>query len=233
MDLFKKFPDYLTGSSTIPYIRWQDANFGRNQLYFSITAIDIAGTDLTTVAGIWAIDLKTEALRMVNKITPDGYTGIVRMVAERPSANSSSPTDGLLGNGLQCAWYISGVGTPGVAVAQTSPYTAYESYLHTEMIPVGTFLDPFTPSQIEWKTSAPLVAGEGIRISYRTNITEAFTQLGESTTAGAISDLFKANFQKVQWVQFKVELKSTATTPSYTRLTEMRIRDWPSGKGMK
>lgn len=227
IDLYKKFPDYLTGVQS-PFYRWQDANFGRNQLYFALTATDMSGTVITTLGGLWAIDLETDALRMINKTTNTGYAATVRMVADRPSSNSGVPAFGVRGNGLQLGWYNGS--TVGLDVATVgTPYSGYESYIQTEMIPVGTFLDPFTPSQFEWKTSAPLVSGEGVRISYRENITASFTQIGESLTAGAISDLYQTNFQKVQWAQFLIELKSTASTPSYTRLTEVRIRDWPSG----
>jgi hypothetical protein len=228
VDLYKKFPDYIVGALN-PIIRWQDANFGRNQLYFALTATDMDATAINTLAGIWAIDLDTDALRMINKTTNTAYQGTVRMVSERPPSNSGSPTLGIKGNGLQVGWYEST--TVGVDVATTgTPYTNYEAYIQTDMIPVGTFLDPFSPSQIEWKTSVPLVAGESVRVSYRSNLSESFTVVGTSSTAGQLSDYYQANFQKVQWVQFLIELKSTASTPSYCRLTEMRVRDFPSGK---
>lgn len=228
IDIYKKIPDYLTGVIS-PVIRWQDANFYRNQLIFSFTATSNAVATLNTVSGCWAIDLDTDALRMQNKTTNTGYTGTTAMVVDRsPSSPSNIVATGVAGTATVVGWY-SGT-TYTVDIGTTSPYTNYESYLHTEIIPVGTFLDPFTPSQIEFKLSAALVSGEGIKISYRTNITESFTLISETTTVGAISDYYKANFEKVQWVQFLVETKSTASSPSYTRLTEMRIRDWPSGK---
>lgn len=230
MDLFKKIPDYLTGSLNTLY-NWEDASFARNQLYFSFIAKSPAGTTLDTVAGAWVIDLDNDALRMLNKVSTSGYAGVVRMITPRPPSNSGSPTSDIVGQNITMGWYENN-GNSVISVSSADPYTNYESYLDTELIPVGTFLDPFTPSQIEWKTSAPLVAGEEVRISYRPYGSGSWTVIGTSTTAGNVSDLFKANFQKVQWVQFRAETKSTATTPSYTRLTEIRVRDWPSGKNM-
>lgn len=227
IDLYKKVPDYLTGAIS-PYITWQDANFSRNQLLFGFTATSNAAATLTTTSGAWAIDLDNDTLRMINKTSNSGYAGTSRMVIERPTGNSSSPTLGLVGTALSIGWFSSG--TYNVDIPSTTPYTNYESYIDTEMVPVGTYLDPFTPSQIEWKTSAPIVSGEGVAIYYRTNISDAFVAIGESTTAGALSDVYQTNFQKAQWVQFRLYVKSTASSPSYTRLTEMRIRDWPSGK---
>jgi len=227
IDLYKKVPDYLTGTIN-PYITWRDANFSNNQLIFTFYARNNADTILTTVAGAWLIDLQTDALRMLNKTTNSTYAGITMMAVPRPPA---SVNDNPTGTGLAVGWYDST--TYVVDVGTTAPYTTYETFIEHEMIPVGTFLDPFTPSQIEWKTAAPLVAGEGVKIYYRKNITDSFTLIGESTTAGFVSDLFQTNFEKAQWVQLRSERKSTATTPSFNRLTEVRIRDWPSGKNAK
>lgn len=230
IDLYKKIPDYVTGLVN-PFFQWYDANFGRNQLYFAFGVRNSAGTLQDLCSGAWAIDLESDALRMLNKTSDAAYAGTVRMVTPRPGNNTGSATSGVVGNSIAIGYYNSTASYIDYSTAV--PYTNYESFLHTEMIPVGTVLDPFTPSQIEWKTSAPLVSGEGVRISYRTNIAANFTQIGESTTAGEISGLFQTNFEKAQWVQFLVETKSTSSTPSYARLTEIRVRDWPSGVNNK
>lgn len=247
IDLYKKVPDYITGLLN-PIFRFEDANFARNQLYFSITATTSAGSASNTVAGLWAIDLDTDAMRMLNKTSDAAYTGTVRMVSPRPSTSSGSPTSGIFGNNIQIGWY--GSSTSSIDVSTALPYTNYESFMELEIIPVGTYLDQFTPSQVEWKTSAPLGAGgtsESIRISYRTNLYEAYTILGTTTATGttvvgsttgtttgyAGSDYYTASFENVQWLQLKVELSSNATTPTYNRITEIRIRDWPSGKNSK
>lgn len=224
IDLFKKVSDYITGTIN-PYFQWLDASFGRNQLYFSFQAKSNADAVLTTVAGCWAIDLESNALRLQTKTTNSTYAGSTRMVTEMPAASlSDNPT----GSAMTIGWWVDT--TYVVDVSSGSPYDTYESIIEYDMIPVGTYLDPFTPSQVEWKTSVPLVAGEGVKLLYRTNLSEAFTQIGESTTAGALSDMFQTNFEKAQWVQLRQETKSTVTTPSFVRSTEIRIRDWPSGK---
>ncbi len=232
--LYKKVSDYLTGTVR-PYIRWQDASYQRNQLYFSFIATTNADVALTTVNGAWAFDTQTDALRMLNKITNSGYSGQARMVAEMPQATLF---DQPAGTALIIGWTVST--TYGVDLGSSDPYDSYESYLETDIIPVGTYLDPFTPSQIEFKLATPLVANEAVRLSYRTNVTEAYSLIidpehpaGETSTAGLLSSMYQTNFQKAQWVQFKIETKSTASSPSYVRLTEMRVRDFPSGKNAK
>lgn len=218
---FFKISDYVTGTYN-PYYVITDANYSWGNLIFTFVAYTNSGTLLTTVGGVWAIDLETEALRMLN-VASSGYAAYCSMaVSSFPSSNRPVGTGLLLGgNSTDYATYF-------VDVGSSNPYTSYETYIDTEIIPVGTFINPFSPSQIEWKTSTLLVANEGVKISYRTNLTDGFTLIGETTTAGVMSDNYKANFQKAQWVQFRVNTKSTATTPSYARVTEVRIRDYPN-----
>lgn len=220
VEIYKKIPDYLTGVVS-PYIIWRSAYSSRNQLYFGCQAETNALTVQTTMAGVWAIDLDSGALRMITKISNSGYTGITAMITETGNRTSLQVP---AGNGLIVGWTVST--TFSIDIPSSNVYTSYEAYIDTDMIPVGTFLNPLTPAQIEWKTSAPLVSGEAVRISYRKNITDSFTLINSSTTAGAISDMYQVNFQKAQWTQLRVELSSTNSSPSYTRLTELRIRDF-------
>jgi len=243
IDLFKKIPDYVTGI-TNPYITWRDASYGRNQLYCGFTASSNVGTTLTSTAGAWAIDIDTRALRLLNKITNSGYSGSTNMVVQMPKSSVTSVADSAnaVGSGIVMGWNISST-SYGVDVPDDEPYQALESYIDTDMIPVGTYLNPLSPSQIEWKTSVPLGANgtaETITVYYRTNLFDSFTLLGTTTATGtsvvgsttgttttsAVSDYYQANFQKAQWVQFRVAMSSNATTPTYNRLTELRIRDF-------
>ncbi len=237
-DLFKKVSDYVTGAST-PYFRWWDASFARNQLLFSFTATLNAGTALTTVNGAWAIDVTSEALRMMNKITNSGYAGQSNMVAEGPTPSVSVQP---LGTALIIGWTVST--TYGVDVGTGTPYDSFESFIDFDMIPVGTYLNPLSPTQLEWKTAYPIGANgtaESIRIYYRKNLFDSWTLVGTTTATGTtvvgsttgtttsavgISDYYVANFEKAQWIQLRVEMSSNATTPTYNRLTELRLREW-------
>lgn len=238
VELYKKLPTYITGNVN-PYIQFKDASYARNQLYFSFTASSNADADLANVNGAWAIDLTTDSFRMKNKITNSGYSGQSTMVVEMPPASS---TDQPSGTALTLGWTVNT--TYGVDVGSSSPYQALESYIDLDMIPVGTYLNPLTPTQIEWKTSYPLGGNgtaETIKISYRTNLLDSFTQVGTTTATGtsvvgtttgtttgsyAVSDYYQTNFQKAQWIQLRVEMSSNSTTPTFNRLTEIRIRDF-------
>lgn len=209
-DLYKKIPDHIYGID--PIFDWTNCAYNKNQIYFGVSAKNNAQTDITTYAGLWAIDITTNALRCAT--LQSTMTATVSAVFAFPNTAS--------GFGLAVGWKTSS--TYGIDTATSAPYTTYVAYIETDLIPVGQFLKKKTFENIEFKLSAPLVSGEGIKISYRTNKIAAYTQIGETTTVGALSDFYLVNFDQSQWLQFKIETKSTATTPSYVRLKELRLR---------
>ena len=234
---FARIPYTVTGD-VMPYITFTDASVDRGQIYFSvITRTNADSTYNTQIAGVWALDINTKAMRLLNKITTSGYEQYTKMVAVRPARSITGTTQNA-GNSLLVGWYVNGTNTVGLDVGTGVPYTAGEAYIDTDIIPVGTFLKPFTPKQIEWKMSVPLGGNgqaETITIQYRTNLFEAFTTVDTTTSSGvnnegmpSISEVYTANFEKTQWLQFRIILTASATNPTYCRLTEIRVRDYPS-----
>ncbi len=61
-DLYKKIPDHISGID--PIFDWTNCAFSKNQIYFGVSAKNNAQTDITTYAGLWAIDITTDALRV-------------------------------------------------------------------------------------------------------------------------------------------------------------------------
>lgn len=216
VDLFKKVPDSIT-SSIDPYFAWGDVVYWKNQIYFSFTATTNAGVAINTVAGVWAIDLSTNSLRYVNQLSYGTYNGTTTVLVQ----NVLTTTPG--GSGLYIGWVNSGA--YGVDVTTSIPYTGGQSYIDFDLIPVGTFLTKKTFQNVEWKLSTPLVSGESISIYYRINITDAFSLLGTTNTAGLLSDQpYPVNFEMSQWLQLRSVLTSTASIPSLVRLREIRLR---------
>jgi hypothetical protein len=125
------------------------------------------------------------------------------------------------GYGLLMGWFTT---TGGIDKGSSSPYTGSQAYIDSDLIPVGQYLSKTTFSNIEWKLATPLVTGESVTLSYRTNVTAGYTQIGTTNTAGLLSDFYTINFDQVQWVQIRAQLTSTATTPSFVRLMEIRLR---------
>ena len=215
--LYKKVPDHLA-NTVEPYFTWGGTASNKNQLYFGVSATknDVT-TAITTYGGLWAIDTDTNAMRMVNQLSYATYAGKPTVIIPRLATTNT------VGASLYICW-DNGASGYGIDQGLSTPYTTYIAYVDSEMIPIATILQKRTFEQLEFKLTVPLVSGEGIKISYRTNITEAFTLVGETTTAGVLSDLYTNTFENVQWIQLRTETKSTASSPSFTRLKEIRIR---------
>lgn len=211
--LYKSVPDYVTGVLH-PYFFWGDAMAWREGLYFSFQAVENDGTALTSTAGVWKIDMDTGALTMGNSLSHGTYAGTVPVLL--PDILTQDPP----GAGIFAGWVNSS--TYGVDVSSLEPYQAYEARIDTDIIPVGTFIDKFMPNHFEFKLARALVAGEKIKLSARTSLTGNFTQIGETTTQ-QLSAEYDSNFQGAEWVQFRIELSSTDTDPSFIPLMEIRM----------
>lgn len=215
VDLFKKIPDGMVGYQD-PYFTWKDASYWRNQLYFSFTVSDNAGNALNSTSGLWAIDLSSGVFRYTNQLSYGTYQGTTSLIF--PNYLSLTPE----GNGLYAGW-VDGSSNPGLDIASSDPYSNSESYIVTEIIPVGDFLHQRTFNNFEFKLGRPMVSGESISLYQRENLTDSFTLIGTTTTT-TLSDKYDSNFQNVQWVQFKIITSSTDTTPSYVPLRQLIIR---------
>lgn len=225
ISLFKKFPDQLSGTEN-PFYTWGDATYLKNQLYFSVSATTNGGVAISNFAGVWAISLESQAhssvaygssagpLSLANSLSYGTYAGTVPVLLPMGNVNP-------LGNALYSGWLNS---TGGIDYSSGSPYTNYEPYIDSDMIPVGTYFNPETNAQIEYKLAKPLVTGESIRIAWRGNLTDSFTTVQTFTTVGLVADATSVNFEKQQWVQLRISMSSTASTPSYNRLREIRMR---------
>lgn len=213
--VYKKLPDHLSGTVE-PYYVWGGVTSNKNQLYFSAQVFDNSNTATSTMGGLWAIDLDTRAMRLANKLSYATYAGYATALIPN---FSSAPA----GTGLFIGWN-SGVTTFGIDTTIGTPYTGSQGYVDYDLIPIGTILKPNTPKKVEWKTSAPLVSGESVSIYYRLKFTDSYTLIFTSSTVGIFSDTANSNFLNAQWIQLRAVLNSTATNPSYTRLTEIRLR---------
>lgn len=237
--LYKKIPDHIasssgTSNSVEPYYQWGGACSNKNQLYFSARVTTNSGSDIGTInegyGGVWAIDLDSKAIRLNNKLSTNSYlTYSTAMIAQTPYSQSSNPA----GTGLYIGWFNTTNTTYGIDQTISTPYTGGQGRIDTDLIPIGTVLKPTTQGQVEFKLSAPLVDGESITLSYRQKFTDSFTGInggeegnGSWSLAGTYSGVCQnVNFQESQWIQFRVTFISTASSPSYVRLTELRARN--------
>lgn len=221
-ELYKKIPDHISGTVE-PYFTWGGACSNKNQLYFSLLAYSNSGSLLTSYGGVWAIDLDTKAIRLSNKLSYDTYGGYATTIIPNFNTNPA-------GVGLIIGWYQSG-STQGIDSTSSSPYTGSQADIDTDLIPIGTFNRPKDFTKIEYKLTRPLVSGESVvvktRLIFNTSDTGFTTALTDSTV-GNYSGVGDINFKNAQWVQFQIVLNSTASSPSFVRLKQLRILGVPS-----
>jgi hypothetical protein len=106
-------------------------------------------------------------------------------------------------------------------------YTGYGAYAESPLYPVGTPLAKRGFSQLEFQLVRPLATGQGIKIKYRTNLTDSFTELGTYIYSGTVTSTTKvigartsfndtAKIPDCEFIQIRVELttgENSNTTP--------------------
>lgn len=218
---YSKIPDHISGGLD-PVFTWQNCAYFKNQIYFGVSATTNLGTSFVDYSGLWAIDITTNALRVPMLMSTS--TSVASAVYADATNNQ--------GYSLTVSWkkYTTPPttgGTFGIDVSSSTPYTDYVGYTETDLIPVGTYLKKKTFDGIEFKLSHPLKNGEGIRISYRSSKDATYgtpIEILGTSTYNPLSDFIPVSFDQSQWAQFKIEQKSIANSPSFTRLYELRLK---------
>jgi len=224
VSLFTKIPDFLSDTVT-PYFMWTDAIFNRNKLYFGFQCKNNSGTVLDKYGGLWSIDLQDNGIKLENKMSYDTYAGYVTAIFPNlKSTNSPTVFPSSDGYGLFIGWYSGTTG--GVDKGISTPYVAGEAYIDSDMIPIGLFLEKRNPTNLEFKLTTPLVTGESVALYYRDHVTDTYTSvpITQGGSVGDISGIAIPNFQDLEWIQLRAVLTSTASSPSFVRLRELRIR---------
>lgn len=219
-DEWFKIPDYLFGELD-PYYEWGDAIFHRNNLIFSFLPSENSGAAaIMNYRYVWAIDLETKAFRAISDlpVTLSFYSNATCLI---PTYNLSSKGFG----------YIAGAsdGTDGanhssISYSGTTVGIGFAS-LTTDLIPIGTYLQKKTFSQVEFKLRSPLQSGETLAISPRLDSSSTGSPLtfSPTITTGSISGVAPVTFQGNQWLQFFVSLTGNSAL-SGVQLKEIRIR---------
>lgn len=216
--LFKKIPDHI--SETVePYFTWGGVTSAKNQLYFGASAVTNAGTSISQYGGLWAIDLDTDAIRLANKLSYATYAGYATAIIHNFATTPA-------GTGLYVGWNAGSGASPqyGVDTTSSNPYTGSQATIDSDLIPIGTFDKPRDFTRVEYRLTKPMVSGESVTIKYRLDFSQSYTTVLTDSTVGNFSLSGAVNFKNAQWLQLQVVLNSTASSPSYTRLKEIRIK---------
>jgi len=127
------------------------------------------------------------------------------------------------GTGLYLGWN-DGASGYGIDTTVSTLYTGSQATIDTDLIPIGTYEKPRNVTRIEYKLTKPMVSGESVTIKYRTDFSQAYTTVLTDSTVGNFSSDGPINFANAQWIQFQIVLNGASSTPSYTRLREIRIK---------
>jgi hypothetical protein len=232
-DVWKKMPDHLTGI-VYPVWNFYGATYQKGRLYFGVSATAQTVGGYLPIGGVWCIDLATGALRCSNQLSYGNYNGYATCFLQGDVTTNTPP-----GSGLYIGWSDGTGNLFGVDSGIPTPYTNGASYIVSDLIPVGTSLNPTTALQIEFKLAMPLVSGETVDLQMASSlydyVNNSFTDVGtitgtnspyttpDGTNPPILSGNLPATVQRQQWLLVKAILTSTVTNPSFNRITEIRV----------
>jgi len=217
---YAKIPDYITGGLIDPSWQWGGIMAHRQKLWFQALALN-GQTNAPVIAGIFSIDLDNRAMIM----EAQNSFGLVSANTRQVGILIDNPSIALNYNNYYSAWANGTSSAGGMDFNDTTLWSSNEPTIETDIINIGTSIDPRTFQQIEFKLDQPMRSGDSITVYARSSLSEAYTLVGTTTTA-VLSDLYKVNFQKGQWLQLMITMScnATATSSSFNRLREIRIR---------
>lgn len=234
-----KVPDYCAGVPGTPetyfepVFSWGGVAYIRGRVYFGILDQRVATNTTFAKAGncggVWSF-IPTQnlyigqdtglALRLENQNSYATYNGYAILIINMFDQTFKSPQ-------YFSAWQSNLTsGTYGIDRTEVHPVGSV--VIESDLLPVGTLLDKYTPKQIEYKLSTPTTSNETVVINWRKNSTDAWATAGTVILPdgqASLSGYCNANFQGAQWVQLQLILSpELGANSSYTRLAQVRMR---------
>lgn len=212
---FTKIPDIIAGVIDPSWLTGGLMQH-RQKLYFQTLGANVSGTNL--FQGILSVDLDTGAINVENE--------------NSSAVNSGSGAAGLLIDVSDTSiaydkYYSAGDAAVNfVDYNDTTLYSNDEPLIETDLIPIGTFLQPKSFQNMEFKLDQPLQTGDSITVYGRISLSDSYTLIGTTTTAVLSNILEPFTLEKLQWIQFKITMKcnSSVGSSSRVRLREIRVR---------
>lgn len=133
----------------------------------------------------------------------------------------------IAGNSYLVSWSYGGVAF-GIDKVSTTRYTNYSAYFESQYIPLGSRTNPVPLSEIEFTLTEPLTTGQGVRLKYRTNLSDSFTTIGtyDAATYGTATMNFidSLGVTVENGIQIRGELTTGASSTATVSLREVRLR---------
>ena len=182
----------------------------KDKIYFGVSG----DTGLVGL-GVYSLEITSKgAILNLEHLTSEGTDG----TAETVTIGSLCPvaSDQIL------VGFLSNT-TNGIDITSSGSYaytTNYSAYFDTPLYPVGTPKSKRIFTELDILFAKKLATTQGVRISYRTNLTDSFTVLGTwthdiagTTILGAVFSHFeKAGLPPCEMIQLRIALGSTNTT---------------------
>lgn len=214
ISVVKKIPDNVAGVID-PVWTWGGLIPHRQKMYFSVWAKN-SQSGASILNGVMSIDdnaIVNFENQNSNGLTNASATGDAVLVDVNTTDRDS----------YYSSWYDGTTG--GIDYNSTTLYSNNEPLIETDIIPIGTYAQSQTFSNMEFKLDQPMQSGDSITVYARQSLSDTYALVGTTTTT-TLSDFYQPlNFQKWQWVQFKIIMSCnpTATASSFVRLREIRI----------
>lgn len=184
----------------------------------------------TGYAGLFSINLdggdynQQNALVFENIIANESTTTTISLPGLHVPRNAGN---------MYVSWYDSSLGYGGIdsylGLNNTYPlYDNFETVIESPLYKVGTTLVQNVYSQVEIALANPLTASQSIRLSYRTNVIDAYTLIGTFDSTDKFSgNRSSMNFvnapNNLEYFQVKCELKTSSSASP--QLIEIRFRE--------
>ncbi len=176
-------------------------------------------------SGVYSIELETGKMVLEHRITTAPIDAATSTGTYGTAGPLTLPT--LYSNGseqLLFSWKDNDntlYGIDSIGYSTYYFYPSYAGYFDSELIPVGSSQISRTLTNLIIELAKPLVSGEGVRVSYRKNLTDSFTTIVtfDFTTYGAVASLmYPAGIADADYVQLRVELTVAASATAAPEL---------------
>jgi hypothetical protein len=165
---------------------------------------------------------KVMALVLDNTISvgDDGTAGTLQVSAMLSLSNGIYLAAWSYNDGVTTTYGIDKIGQNGYLC------TSYAGYLESPLYQVGTIVTPRTFSTVKMHFAKKLASGHGVRIKYRTSLSDNWTTLGtyDYATLGAVGEHEARIGISGIFLQLKIELTTGSSSTTGPELVEVRLR---------
>lgn len=215
---------------TLPFAKTKKYG-ATSQVYYNAMAISQEGNLLvgtSTYSDTSSTSPRRHGVWEVN-LSASGYPTTLSYVARNGELGVNYPVYvGYVGtSGTETIVYSTSINSV-YEIVQTSStkYTDYIATYETEVFFVGTKQGRKSYQSLEFTLSEPLLSTQGVKISYRKDLTADYTEIGTwdfSTLGSVISHYGKALIADAEMVQIKIQLTQASSVPFPGNVKLLRV----------